>query len=155
PPFGCSFDEAGDSLFVQDASRQRVAGGLEFQYGSHVEGKISGFVGKGEQRLDGGGGAGAGGGRAAFLPPMSGPALEIGERGSCERLSEESDEAGGIGGVGSPGVGTGFGGQPQLYEVGVLGAVVGGSKSRAWRQWDKLIHRGDDSTICFVIVRLI
>ena len=79
------------------------------------------------------------GGLEASLPQVLGPSLQIGQRDPGERLFHERQEAGGIGGVGAPGVRAGLHGKPEFDQFGVLGAVVGGSEAGR-RHHGELVH---------------
>ena len=128
--FRGGLDQPGHFALFEDALRQGVAIGPEFDGGADVEWQISGFLGKGEQALDGGERPVLAGGLETSLPQMLGPGLEIRERDPGERFLDEGQEAGSVGGIGAPGMPAGLHGKPEFDQFGDPGSRHGRVRGR-------------------------
>ncbi len=140
---GSGFEEGEDLGFGKDALRQGVAIGAEPDGGAGIEGQIAGLLCEREQGFQRRKRAVLAGGFQIALGEGGGPGLQVGQGHRGERLADEREETGGIGGVGAAGVGAGFEGEPEIEELGIAGCRGG--------RYD-VFHVKQDSTICFVIV---
>ena len=71
---------------------------------------------------------------------MVGPCLQVSQGDPGERLFDECQEAGHIGGIGAAGVRTGLHGKPEFDQFGIVGAVMGGSEAGRSHHGE-LVHR--------------